>query len=258
MIAQLNGLREWYRRVYGFNYYNRDRWVEKMAASVPSGAFVLDVGAGPGKYRELFAHCTYKTQDFGQEPGTIGRYTKLDYECDITAIPVLDASFDVVLCTEVLEHIPEPFAAVSEMARILRPGGLLVLTAPLGSFLHQEPFHFYGGYTPQWYRTFLSRAGLSIRSIERNQGFFSLMGQEVSRACELLRLRNTGHLKPHARLGTTLVWLASVPLAWIVPPVANWLDTLGLEEMATIGYHVCAQRVAGPELLSETADLTPK
>lgn len=70
-----------------------------------------------------------------------------------------DASFDVVLCTEVLEHEPEPIRAVHEFARIVRPGGKLLLTAPLGSGLHQDPFHFYGGYTPYWYRRFLTEAG---------------------------------------------------------------------------------------------------
>src|SRR5690348_7241307 len=145
-------LRKWYRRIYDFNYYNRDQWVVSWAARIPKGSRVLDVGAGTGKYRSLFLNCDYRTQDFGQEHDTVGKYTSLDYVSDIAAIPVPDGSFDVVLCTEVLEHVAEPIRAVKELARILKPGGTLLLTAPLGSFLHQEPFHYYGGYTPHWYR----------------------------------------------------------------------------------------------------------
>ncbi len=90
-----------------------------------------------------------------------GGYAAIDYVCDITQIPVEPATFDVVLCTEVLEHHPEPINVVAELARVLKPGGVLLLTAPLGSGIHQEPYHFYGGYTPFWYRRFLRRAASS-------------------------------------------------------------------------------------------------
>src|SRR5262245_38292614 len=122
-----------------FNQLNRDRWVAAQAALMSPGLRVLDVGAGTGRYRSLFSHCDYWAHDFGQEPSTIGKYTALDYESDITSLPVQDGSFDVVLCSEVLEHVPEPIQAVKELARILKPDGKLLLTAPLGAFLHQEP-----------------------------------------------------------------------------------------------------------------------
>lgn len=243
MGALTDGLRDWYRHVYDFNYYNRDQWVESWAARVPRGAVVLDVGAGPGKYRPLFAHCDYRAHDFAQEPGTIGRYTRLDYESDVTAIPVPDGSVDVILCTEVLEHVSEPILAVKEMARILKVGGILLLTAPLGSFLHQEPFHFYGGYTPHWYHKFLTEAGFSVRSIDPNQGFFSWCAQEAYRFKELTHPRNTARLNTVKRLGTSLVWVAALPITWILAPIAHWLDGLGLEQTATVGYHVCAVRL---------------
>src|SRR5579862_7956393 len=88
MSRLLDRVRAWRQRVYNFNYFNRDQWVAAWAARTPAGAVVLDVGAGPGKYRGLFAHCDYRAHDFGQEPGTRGRYTRLDYESDITAIPI--------------------------------------------------------------------------------------------------------------------------------------------------------------------------
>ena len=223
---------------FAFNLSERSRFVAAQARIIEWGSRVLDVGAGKGRYRSLFSHCDYKTQDFGKEPGTIGEYTELDYESDITSIPVDDGSFDVILCTEVLEHVPEPIIAVKELARIIKPGGLLILTAPLGSFLHQEPYHYYGGYTPHWYRKFLPEAGFSVISIEANRGFFSWFGQESQRFSILLDPRKTmgsGWSWPLL----TLLWLITFPFCWFLfPMVGRVLDRLGFERMATVGYHV--------------------
>ena len=234
--------RQWRSSVWNFNVANRDAWVARAAASVAAGSRVLDVGAGPGRYRNLFAHCDYRAHDFAREPGTVGRYTTLDYESDITSIPVADASFDVVLCTEVLEHVPEPIAAVRELARILRSGGRLFLTAPLGSWLHQEPYHFYGGYTPHWYRRFLPEAGLQIDSLEANGGFFSFYGQETNRFRDLVHPSRTWRLGPLRWIGTTLIWLLTLPLSQLMPLLAGRLDALRLENIATVGYHVAATK----------------
>ena len=228
--------------IFRFNQYERDCWVAKQASQVAAGARVLDVGAGSGPYRPLFVHCEYRAHDFGQEPGTVGKYTKLDYESDILTIPVPDGSFDVVLCTEVLEHVPEPILAVKEMARILKREGRLLLTAPLGSFLHQEPYHFYGGYTPYWYRKFLPEAGLQIASIESNRGFFSWFGQEASRFSAVIDPRRS--LRAGWRWPLlALLWLTTLPFCRLLfPLLGSALDKLGLEQTATVGYHVVAVR----------------
>jgi SAM-dependent methyltransferase len=93
---------------------------------IAAGSKVLDVGAGPAPYRDLFLNCEFKTHDFmqynGYKSGTEGKYASIDYVSDVTAIPVEDASFDVILCTEVLEHVPEPSAALKEMVRIVSSG----------------------------------------------------------------------------------------------------------------------------------------
>ena len=232
----------WRSRIFSFNTHNRASWVASEAARLPAGSRVLDVGAGSAQYRDFFKHCDYLTQDFGREPATIGRYAALDYESDITAIPVPDASFDAILCTEVLEHVPEPVAAIREMARILRPGGVLLLSAPLGSHLHQEPYHFYGGYTPHWYSRVLESSGFDIDRIDRNEGFFSFFGQEALRFCEYLGPSKTRGLPSTTRAALLLPWLMAVPLARAVSLLGPWLDSLNLERIATVGYHVRATR----------------
>jgi ubiquinone/menaquinone biosynthesis C-methylase UbiE len=230
------------RRIYSFNQYERDRWVAAQAATIPSGSRVLDVGAGSSPYRSLFAHCEYKTQDFAklESDQFLGQkgYGAIDYVSDILSIPVPEASFDVILCTEVLEHVPEPIRAVQELARILNPGGRLLLTAPLGSGLHQEPYHFYGGYTPHWYQKFLAEAGFEEIVVEPNGGFFKHYGQESWRFASLLApWRGKRHLIWFP------LWLLSLPWFVLLCPLLGYvLDCLDDQKSFTIGYHVTAVR----------------
>jgi hypothetical protein len=86
-----------------------------------------------------------------------------------------------VLCTEVIEHLAEPEKVIREFARLLRPGGRLMLTAPLGSGIHQEPHHYFGGFTPWWHRRVLDAAGFDAIQVEANAGSFRFFSQESLR-----------------------------------------------------------------------------
>jgi ubiquinone/menaquinone biosynthesis C-methylase UbiE len=224
--------------VHGFNAGARDAWVADRARSIEAGGRVLDVGAGTAPYRDLFAHCRYETHDFSQYEGyqgPEGQYASLDYVADITNIPVSDSSFDVILCTEVLEHVPRPIEALREMVRITKPGGRLLLSAPLGSGLHQEPFHFYGGYTDHWYRKFLTEFGCEIVSIEPNHGFFAHLAQECARVSWTSARHNAEHGKYAEELDRLM--------GDILPRYFYGLDKKVPIREFTVGFHVEATRL---------------
>ena len=220
----------------------------EQARSVPAGAKVLDVGAGTCPYRKLFLHCEYKTQDACQLDERVHRnYGAIDFVSDISRIPVEPASYDVVLCTEVLEHVPEPIRAIEEFSRILRPGGLLLLTAPLGSGLHQLPFHYYGGYTPGWYQHFLTQHGFSEIAVLPNGGFFEHFGQESQRFALLLSPRRSS-----ASPVLWPVWAVAAPIfGYIMPVLCAALSRVDTGREFTVGYLVKAtkrsDRAAGQE-----------
>ena len=166
------------RRIFRPFTHDRRERVRRFAESLPAGTRVLDVGAGTCKYRPLFTHCEYRAQDFAAYQGSDHVYGELDYISDINDIPVEDAAFDAIVCTEVLEHVPRPDLALLEFARILKPGGQLLLTAPMRSGIHMAPYHFYGGFSRYWYEHFLPLSGFRVDQIEENGGFFRFYGAQ--------------------------------------------------------------------------------
>jgi SAM-dependent methyltransferase len=236
--------------IFQFNTYVRNQFVACWAKALPPGSRVLDVGAGTCRYRSLFSHCHYKAQDFAQhKPVTTGpmreidfAYGQLDFISDAARIPVPDQSFDAVLCTEVLEHVAEPILVINEIARVLQPGGRVLLTAPLCSGIHQAPDHYYGGYTPYWYVKFLQEAGLDQIQIETNGGFFKYYGQESRRFSALIDPRR---VRGAAKILLAPIWLISLPYFRILVPLfCHVLDPLDNDRAFTVGYHVLARKKA--------------
>lgn len=220
--------------IHNFNQRSRDAWVRAKAATIPAGSKVLGVGAGTCPYRDFFNHCHYVTHDFGQYEGIkLGgttEYGKIGIVSPLENIPVPDDSFDVVLCTEVLEHVPEPIEAIREIARILKPNGKLLLTSPLGSGLYQLPYHFYGGYTPEWYKRFLEEFDIEVSEITPNGGFFKHLAQECARASWILHERA---LVQEERAQDILKLFNDT-----LPRFLCGLDDKCFIEDFTVGYHV--------------------
>jgi SAM-dependent methyltransferase len=108
---------------------------EARAAHDELGPYrLLDIGCGEKPYRDVFA--PYAVEHVGVDPVA---NPVAELRGPIEALPVEDASFDVVLCAQVLEHVDDPAQAVSELARVTRPGGRVLLSTHGVYVFHPNP-----------------------------------------------------------------------------------------------------------------------
>lgn len=168
----------------------RNQWLTKTLAAIPSGARILDAGAGELRNKPLCSHLRYVSQDICQYEGVGDGYglqtgtwntSEIDLVCDIVNVPEPDASFDVILCSEVFEHLPDALKALDEFARLLKPGGKLIITAPFASFAHFAPYHFATGFSSYWYEYHLPQRNFDLQELTANGDWFDYAKQEMLR-----------------------------------------------------------------------------
>lgn len=178
------------------NSLNRDQWVRDQLSRLDPGSRMLDVGAGEMRYKDFCGHLDYVSQDFGEYDGLgdgaalqTGTWDtgKIDIISDVLDIPEPDESFDAILCTEVFEHLPRPHEAVREFARLLRPGGKVLLTAPVCSLTHFAPYYFANGFSKYWYKYWLEEFGFKIIELSPNGNYLEYIAQELRRLPSILR-----------------------------------------------------------------------
>lgn len=190
--------------VWGDFRHVRHEWIVEKLGKIKPGKILLDAGAGEQQYAPFCRHLKYIAQDFGKYDPTectkgVSEELKWDTSkvsivCDIIDMPLEDNSVDVVLCTEVFEHLKDPVPAVSEIARILKPGGELILTAPVCSLTHMAPYYFSNGFSEFWYREHLKTYGFEICELTPDGSYFKYMAQELFRTAEMARKYCNIHL----------------------------------------------------------------
>ena len=167
----------------------RVKWIGETLKKIPEGLTILDAGAGESQFKKFCSHLKYIAQDFGEYhgEGEVGLQTglwdnsKLDIVSDILSIPLPEHSIDAVMCTEVLEHIPDPLGAIKEFSRLIKPGGYLLITAPFASLTHFAPYHFASGLSRFFYEKHLPDNGFEIIDLQLNGNFFEYVAQENRR-----------------------------------------------------------------------------
>jgi SAM-dependent methyltransferase len=120
---------------------------------------LLDVGCGSKPYRSLFNVDAYVGLDIDSE-GSRQRDVA-DQFYDGKVFPFPGNSFDSVLCNQVLEHVFNPIEFLAEIARVLKPGGVLLLTVPFVWDEHEQPFD-YARYSSFGLRSLLEKQGFKL------------------------------------------------------------------------------------------------
>lgn len=200
---------------------------------------VADLGCGFAPYKKFLKRARYYGLDY-PDAMDCRQEKVVDIYGDLSALPLADRCLDGILCTQVLEHIKDPQTALKEMARVLKPGGKLILSAPFFYPLHDEPHDFFR-YTPHGLNTLISVARLDIVSMRPQGGFITMVG-------EFLNLYLIHHLQKWIDTGRCLRilgYVAIIPFL-IVSVLTNFLclifSPLDRERRFVMNYFIVAKK----------------
>ncbi len=125
---------------------------------------LLDLGCGHAPFYLLYQHHADQItcMDWAE---SLHQNRFLDHVHDLTKpFPLEDNQFDTVICSDVMEHISEPAHVWGEIARVLKPGGTLILNVPFMYGVHEEPHDFHR-YTEFALRQYAEKAGLTVEML---------------------------------------------------------------------------------------------
>jgi SAM-dependent methyltransferase len=115
----------------------RTELIAEQAAQLPRVRNLLDVGGRGKPYAAFFVGCVTNHYVLDVAPAP-----SVDVVGDARDMPFSNSSMDVVLITQVLEHVPDPVAVIGEIRRVLKPGGTLLLSVPSIFPQHGSPRDF--------------------------------------------------------------------------------------------------------------------
>jgi len=189
---------------YSVRRYFVDEFFFRRVPELPAGSCVLDLGGTKIHKRGQFDIEHYDLRVIYANLSTAKRP---DVQADAACIPFQNGCFDAVICAELLEHVPNPYAVLNEVRRVLRTGGTLLICAPFLYRIHGDPYDF-GRYTDHFWVCTLKEIGFLEIVIERQGLFFSVLADFGKEYVDTISLRK----KPFSRIVAS--WFVAIFQRW--------------------------------------------
>jgi SAM-dependent methyltransferase len=173
----------WHERLQADRYPIRDFVRRHFLPLLKPDMKVLDAGSGRLPEQQMRAEllatgAILDTLDFLPGEG-------VDHVADIADTKLPPASYDNLLCIQVLEHVPDPAAVCRELFRLARPGAHVIVSAPQSAWLHNLPYHYFH-FTNIGLRKLLEDAGFEVLVLESQGGHFTQLAVMNHYTCRVL------------------------------------------------------------------------
>jgi SAM-dependent methyltransferase len=209
---------------------------------------LLDAGAGFLRYKNKLApHAKYVATDFEQVFAQHSK-DKLDFICSLDDIPQPDNTYDVIVNTQVLEHVEYPQKVINELYRVLKPGGTLYLTTCQTYYMHAAPYCFFF-FTKYGLESLFKHAGFVDVSVRPRGGLFWVLAKFIGAFPSMLYYQYAydGHkltVGKTPKLRSPILALLLAPFfvvadfifGRIIPFILFFVDALDRQKYYTLGY----------------------
>jgi len=231
---KLPRLNDWHIKTkdpHYIHYYFLIRDIKEAISKYAHGNF-LDLGCGNKPYETLYKPKT--VSQIGCDVIQSDR-NRVDVLCPVTDLKFENEQFDTILCTQVLEHVFEHDRMMSEIFRVLKPGGHIILTVPFVWELHEEPYDFFR-YTKHALNEIFEKSGFEVVYIKPNGGKW---------ACIFQMFINTVHSTfKYKTFRSKLIKIVFIELrlTWLLSKIAIWIDQRYPDNWWTLNYITVAKK----------------
>lgn len=218
------------RSVYYLHYSNLFRSIRYAVEKYAEGK-VLDIGCGNKPYKAFFNEKV--TEYIGCDLAQTELKT-VDLICNATTIPLPGESVDTIFCTQVMEHIFDHKGLLTEANRLLKKGGIIILSVPLYWPEHAVPFDFFR-FTKYGMSELLKICNFTTREIIENGGSWATSGQALVHSFQLSKRRSLFFR------GIRFIFF-KLRFIWIVNFIFKWLDKKDPLPINTMNYVIVAEK----------------
>jgi len=238
----LSNIKSYFENIYlrKLDYASGREFTEDYLKRANPGTTFLDAGCGQGNIRDLLPEdVRYIGIDFFEGDnceGYQGWQHRPDIVADLHCLPLRDSSCDTLVLLHVLEHLHSPQKAISELARVMKPGARLYIAVPFLHQLHHQPNDYYRFARYSLEHLFKS-VGLTTVSIRPTGGYFRSLAHILGRFIPLYKSKKWFI---QLLLFPLVMWILF--LRWTISSFEYPLDLLDNKQELTCGYLCIASK----------------